>query len=86
MRINTKLGALVAEAVYGHEYPGMYVSLERGHQTYGIVLLEVDQSDKQKPPRLRVHVWDPADIFGGPTFTEAFDGDAVNSMFEEDNA
>ena len=80
MRINTKLGALVAEAVYGHEYPGMYVSLERGNQTYGIVLLEVDQSDKQKPPR------DPADIFGDPTFTEEFDGDAVNSMFEEDNA
>ena len=83
MTVHTELGDIIAEPSPDMCYPGMYLSLRRGDQTYPICLLEVDQvnlADKT----LNAHVWDPQDLWGDPVFTLKTPEDTVLKVLEEE--
>lgn len=84
MDINTKLGTLTVTTVDSKEYPGLYLTLRRNNMEFSLCLLEVDQSDPDRP-RLAVWVWpiDPEGVFDEPIFNLVADQKQVDALFEE---
>lgn len=83
MEIKTSLGTITATVNNDPYYPGMFLSLKRGDQTYSIVLLEVEQTN-EKNPKLNVHVYDPEEIWNNATFSMSTPKETVDAMFEEE--
>ena len=83
MSIETSLGTIITEVNPDPNYPGIYLSLKRGTNTYGICLMEVvdNQSDN---PALNVVVWNPKDVWEDPEFMQKSSKAEVDHMFEED--
>ncbi|MBP5463023.1 MAG: hypothetical protein J6Y20_13015 [Lachnospiraceae bacterium] len=56
--ISTKLGNLYVVMRNDKEYPGIMIGLERRGIRYEFAWLEVDQSDEDEKPIMKVHVFD----------------------------
>lgn len=56
--ISTKLGNLYVVMRNDKEYPGIMIGLERRGIHYEFAWLEVDQSDEDEKPIMKVHVFD----------------------------
>lgn len=80
VKINTALGTLSVQPVDSPDYPGIYVTLERGNKKEALVLLEVDNENKN----LMAHIWNPDVPWDDPDVTRVFHEDSVNKMFDEE--
>lgn len=81
--IDTALGAIITEVNPDPNYPGIYLSLKRGTNIYGICLMEV-VDNKTDNPALNVVVWNPKNVWDDPGFTQKTSKADVDRMFEEE--
>ena len=56
--ISTKLGNLYEKPINDFNYPGIMIGLERNGLRYEFAWLEVDQSDENEKPIMKVHAFD----------------------------
>lgn len=83
--VETSLGTIITEESHDPDYPGIYLSLMRGGRKFGLCLMEVDQYDPVHP-RLKMHIWDPADPWDDPIYSKEVSAETVDRMFEEEEA
>jgi len=81
--IDTALGTIITEVNPDPDYPGIYLSLKRGANTYGICLMEVLDNETDNPA-LNVVVWNPNNVWDDPEFTQKTSKEDVNRMFNEE--
>ena len=62
-------------------YPGFIFSINRGGKCTDIALLEVDESDPDEEPVVKVHVWGPR--HEEPIFAQYLSGKQIDIMYEE---
>lgn len=55
--VNTKLGTLYATFRHDNDYPGILIGLDRGGVYYEFAWVEVDQSDTDEEPVMKIHVF-----------------------------
>lgn len=83
MEKKTKLGKImITESGYTAEgYPGFVFSVERNGAVTDIALLEVDESDPDEEPTLKVHVWGPG--HEDSVFDHYLNAEQIDRMNEE---
>lgn len=85
VKIDTKLGKLFAEETGGTEYPGFWIGLKRGDSEIAFLLVEVDQSEANKPV-LHVREWeiDKEGVWDEPTHYTDATAEQVDEMFSKE--
>lgn len=61
MEIETKLGTLKARLMNSKTYPGISIGLEVGHEFIEYAWVEVDQSEWNEKPVLKIHAYNSTD-------------------------
>ena len=79
--IHTKLGDLYAEEINNGEYPGIKIGLERHGVRYEFAWLEVDQSDENENPIMKVHAFDTRN--DDPVFNLNINEDYIKELWNE---
>ena len=84
-KMQTKLGTImIKESGFTAEgYPGFVFSIERNGKSVDIALLEVDESDPDEEPVVKVHVWAPG--HEDPVFDQYLNANQIERMYEEEN-
>lgn len=82
--IDTKLGKLqVRQSAFGpDEYPGFVIQIERDGKVFDFAMCEVDQSDPDVEPVLKVHVWDTKN--DDPVFDYEANAEMIDSFNKEE--
>ena len=62
-------------------YPGFIFSINRNGKCTDIALLEVDESNEDEEPVVKVHVWGPH--HEEPVFDQYLTGKQIDIMYEE---
>ncbi len=61
MEGKTKLGTLKARAIQSDEYPGITITLNRNGKELEFAWVEVDESEWNENPVLKIHVYNAVD-------------------------
>lgn len=84
IEMQTKLGTIMIKksGFTAEGYPGFIFSIKRDGNVVDIALLEVDESDPDEEPTLKVHVWGPGNE--DPVFDQKLNAKRIDQMYEED--
>lgn len=80
--IKTKLGTLYVEPREDDEYPGFLLGLERNGVRYEFAWLEVDQSDPDDEPVMKIHAFGTED--DDPIFDKNITEAELIKLYKED--
>ena len=83
IEMQTTLGTIMIKksGFTAEGYPGFIFSIERDGKVVDIALLEVDESDPDEEPTLKVHVWGPGNE--DPVFDQKLNAKRIDQMYEE---
>lgn len=83
IEIETTLGTIqIKKSGFTAEgYPGFVFSINRKGKCVDIALLEVDESDPDEEPVVKIHVWSPG--HEDPVFDQWLTAKQIDKMYEE---
>ena len=83
IEMQTKIGKIMIKksGFTAEGYPGFVFSINHNGKCVDIALLEVDESDPDEEPVVKVHVWAPG--HEDPVFDQLLNAKQIDKMYEE---